>query len=51
MHLTIIICMWFEVAVSSFEAMKDTLQRIDTNSYRFEFPYVLDRNYGKNLGD
>ncbi|KAG4071346.1 hypothetical protein HA402_004050 [Bradysia odoriphaga] len=38
------------VIVSSFEAMQDVFKCIETNSYRFEFPYVSDRNYGKNLG-
>lgn len=37
--------------VSSYEAMKDVFKRHDTNSSRFEFPYVADRNYGKNLGE
>ncbi|KAJ6628995.1 hypothetical protein Bhyg_15826, partial [Pseudolycoriella hygida] len=37
------------VVASSFESMKTIFQRADTNSNRFEFPYVPDRNYGKNL--
>ncbi len=41
----------FLVVFSSFEAMKSIFQRVDTNSNRFEFPYVYDRNYGKNLGE
>lgn len=40
----------FLVVCSSFESMKNIFQRVDANSHRYEFPYVFDRNYGKNLG-
>jgi len=30
--------------------MQDVFKGIETNSHRFEFPFVADRNYGKNLG-
>lgn len=40
----------FKVVVSSFEVMQEVFKSIETNSRRFEFPYVFDRNYGKNLG-
>lgn len=40
----------FKVVVSSYEVMLDVFKSIDTNFRRFEFPYIIDRNYGKNLG-
>jgi len=38
------------VLVSSYESMKEVLKLHDTNLSRYEFAFVNDRNYGKNLG-
>lgn len=43
-------CLYVLVIVSSYEAMKDLFKLHDTSASRFEFAFVPDRNYGKNLG-
>lgn len=38
------------VVISSYELLQEVFKKIETSSTRFKFPYVTDRNYGKNLG-
>ncbi len=39
------------VVVSSPDTMRELFKLHDTNASRFEFSFVNDRNYGKNLGE
>lgn len=41
----------YAVLLSGYEEMKDILKRPETCDSRFQFSYVEDRNFNKNLGN